>query len=171
MHFLCSVLNTADSCHQFWSVVAWAKFPVMSLTLMSMQTFQLIQMLSVHLHDSIFLVEESAKQLTYVPLTIQLMQISIYVSKIIFKKKKKGKHVSRIWRQDYLFCIIVKDLVLHLILLSTKNGDFSIRYSVFCASCALSKVVLGYPVKFCTYTTSQSSVLVCGSPLSENSSW
>lgn len=79
--------------------------------------------------------------------------------------------MSRIWRQDYLFCIIVKDLVLHLILLSTKNGDFSIRYSVFCASCALSKVVLGYPVKFCTYTTSQSSVLVCGSPLSENSSW
>lgn len=40
---------------------------------------------------------------------------------------------------------IVNDLVLHLLLLCSRNEVFSVEYCAFCVSCAL-RAALGYPV-------------------------
>lgn len=61
----------------------------MLLTLMSVQTFQLIQLLPVQLRVSVHLVEKCGKQLSFVPVVILLMKMDIYVSKIIIFKRSR----------------------------------------------------------------------------------
>lgn len=61
----------------------------MLLTLMSVQTFQLIQLLPVQLRVSVHLVGKCGKQLSFVPVVILLMKMDIYVSKIIIFKRSR----------------------------------------------------------------------------------
>lgn len=60
-----------------------------------MQAFQLIQLLPVHLRDSV-LVGKCGKQFSVVPVVILLMKMDIYVSKIIIFKGSR-ESLSRKW--------------------------------------------------------------------------
>ena len=45
-----------------------------------------------------------------------------------------------------IIVLIVNHLVLHLLLLCSRNKAFSVGYSASCVACALSRAVLDYPV-------------------------
>lgn len=96
MHFLYSILSIMVSCPFFSSVLAQPKFPAVLLAQTSMQAFQLIQLLPVHLRDSVLLVGKCGKQFSFVPVLILLMKMDIYVSKIIIFKRSR-ESLSRKW--------------------------------------------------------------------------
>lgn len=56
--------------------------------------------------------------------------------------------------------LIVNDLVLHLLLLCSRNEVVSIGFCVFCVYCALRRAALGYPVLAYSYTICWYAVLL-----------